>query len=103
MGRLSMRPSPLDLNQALASDQLEEFVRQEEARGAELVEGSAFERALALLITQRRIRAGREPRAELKPRASSHPVTACGIRHYTEWVVVRPSANQEESNQWSKS
>jgi hypothetical protein len=48
-----MRPRPLDLNQALASDKLEEFVRQEEARGAELVQGSDFERALALLITQR--------------------------------------------------
>jgi hypothetical protein len=45
--------STLNLNQALAIDRLEEFVRQEEAFGAELVKGSDFERALALLITQR--------------------------------------------------
>jgi hypothetical protein len=49
-----MRSRSLELNQALAFDKLEEFVRQEEARGAELVQGSDFERALALLITQRR-------------------------------------------------
>ena len=35
-------------------DRLEEFVRQEEAFGAELVKGSDFERALVLLITQLR-------------------------------------------------
>ena len=34
-------------------DRLEEFVRQEEAFGAELVKGSNFERALALLIIER--------------------------------------------------
>lgn len=50
------RSISLNLNQALALDKLEEFVRQEQARGAELVMGSDFERALALLITQRRIR-----------------------------------------------
>jgi hypothetical protein len=50
-----MGSRPLNLNQALAIDRLEEFVRQEEARGAELVKGSDFERALALLITQRRV------------------------------------------------
>jgi hypothetical protein len=44
----------LTLRQALASDRLAEFVRQAEARGAELASGSDFERALALLITQRR-------------------------------------------------
>ena len=44
-----MRSKNLELNQALAFDKLEEFVRQEEARGAELVRGSDFERALALL------------------------------------------------------
>jgi hypothetical protein len=49
-----MELRPLNLNEALALDRLEEFVRQEEARGAELVKGSDFERALALLITQRR-------------------------------------------------
>ena len=44
----------LTLREALASDRLEDFVRQEEARGGELVNGSDLERALALLITQRR-------------------------------------------------
>ena len=43
----------LTLREALASDQLEDFVQQEEARGAELAKGSA-ERALALLVTTRR-------------------------------------------------
>ena len=42
------------LREALASDRLEDFVRQEEARGVELANGSDLERALALLITQRR-------------------------------------------------
>ena len=37
------------LREALASDQLEAFVRQEEALGVELAKGSDFERALALL------------------------------------------------------
>ena len=44
----------LTLSEALASDRLEDFVRQEEARGAEPAKGSDFERAWALLITQRR-------------------------------------------------
>jgi hypothetical protein len=43
----------LTLREALASDQLEAFVRQEEALGVELANGSDFERGLALLITQR--------------------------------------------------
>jgi hypothetical protein len=47
----------LTLREALASDRLDEFVRQEVVMGAELVNGSELERALALLITQRR-RAG---------------------------------------------
>jgi hypothetical protein len=51
-----MRSISLNLNQALAFDKLEEFVRQEQARGAELVTGSDFERALVLLVTQRRVR-----------------------------------------------
>ena len=42
----------LTLREALASDRLEDFVRQEEARGVELANGSDLERALALLITQ---------------------------------------------------
>ena len=44
----------LTLREALASDRLEDFVRQEEARGVELANGSDLERAIALLITQRR-------------------------------------------------
>jgi len=44
----------LTLREALASDRLEDFVRQEEARGVELANGSDLDRALALLITQRR-------------------------------------------------
>ena len=44
----------LTLGEALASNRLEDFVRQAEARGAELTTGSDLERALALLITQRR-------------------------------------------------
>ena len=44
----------LTLREALASDRLEDFVRQEEARGVELANGSDLERALALLITLRR-------------------------------------------------
>ena len=59
-----MRSRPLQLNQALALNKLEEFVRQEEARGAELAQGSDFERALALLTTQRRTRSAR---ARIKP------------------------------------
>ena len=47
----------LTLREALASDQLEDFVRQAEARGVELASGSDLERALALLITQRRLEA----------------------------------------------
>lgn len=58
-----MRSRPLELNQALALDKLEEFVRQEEARGAELAQGSDFERALALLTTQRLIRSAHENQA----------------------------------------
>jgi hypothetical protein len=44
----------LTLREALASDRLEDFVRQEEARCLPLAKGSDLERALALLITQRR-------------------------------------------------
>ena len=44
----------LTLGKALATGRLEEFVRQEVAKGAELVNGSELERALALLITQHR-------------------------------------------------
>jgi hypothetical protein len=43
----------LTLREALASDRLEAFVRQEETHGVELVTGSDLERALALLVTIR--------------------------------------------------
>jgi hypothetical protein len=45
---------PLTLREALASDRLADFVQQAEAHGVELARGSELERALALLITQRR-------------------------------------------------
>jgi hypothetical protein len=70
-----MRSKNLELNQALAFDKLEEFVRQEEARGAELVRGSDFERALALLTVQRQTRS-RIYSPNSKPRVSSHPFNA---------------------------
>lgn len=44
----------LTLREALVSDRLADFVRQAEVHGVELASGSDFERALALLITQRR-------------------------------------------------
>ena len=43
----------LTLREALASHRLKDFIQQEEARGMELANGSEFERALALLTTQR--------------------------------------------------
>jgi hypothetical protein len=46
-------PRYLSVREALASDRLGDFVRQEEARGVELTNGSDFERALALLVTER--------------------------------------------------
>jgi hypothetical protein len=48
----------LTLREALAEDRLAEFVRQEEGRGVELANGSELERALALLITKRRVHVG---------------------------------------------
>ena len=47
----------LTLREALAEDRLDDFVRQEEDRGVEFANGSDLERALALLITQRRLEA----------------------------------------------
>ena len=44
----------LTLRDALASDRLDVFVREQQDDGAELVTGSELERGLALLITQRR-------------------------------------------------
>jgi hypothetical protein len=45
----------LTLREALAAGLLGDFVRQEEIHGRELKHGSELERALALLITQRRL------------------------------------------------
>jgi hypothetical protein len=45
----------LTLREALASDRLADFVRQAETHGVELARGSDLERALALLITRRRL------------------------------------------------
>jgi hypothetical protein len=50
----------LTLRAALAADRLDDFVRQEVAIGAELVNGSELEGALALLITRHR-RAPKHP------------------------------------------
>jgi len=44
----------LTLREALASDRLDTFVREQQEDGAELVTGSELEQGLALLITQRR-------------------------------------------------
>ena len=58
----------LTLREALASNRLADFVLQAEAGGVELAKGSDLERALALLVTQRRsmafsaFRTGNEPR-----------------------------------------
>jgi hypothetical protein len=52
---MKLRQDQLTLREALASNRLEAFVRQEEARGVEFAKGSELERALALLITRRRI------------------------------------------------
>ena len=64
----------LTLREALASDRLEAFVREQQDDGAELATGSELERGLALLITQRRslaavVRLGhqRTPRGGLAP------------------------------------
>ena len=51
---MMLQSEQLTLREALASNRLEAFVRQEEARGVEFAKGSELERALALLITQRR-------------------------------------------------
>ena len=45
----------LTLREALASDRLDDFVGQEVIQGSELLRGSELERALALLVTQRRL------------------------------------------------
>ena len=55
-----MRPNDLTLREASASQRLNAFVQQEEARGVELATGSELERALALLITMQRLRGSPE-------------------------------------------
>ena len=62
----------LTLSEALAADRLD-FVRQEVAMGAELVNGSELERALALLITQHRRAGYRHSRAQLDKVAQNIP------------------------------
>jgi hypothetical protein len=52
---MKLRQEQLTLREALASNRLEAFVRQEQDRGVEFAKGSELERALALLITRRRI------------------------------------------------
>ena len=56
--------SRLTLRAALAADQLEQFVKQEEALGVELGCGSEFERALALFLVQRGLRQDLLPAAK---------------------------------------
>ena len=57
-GSNSEMEQDLTLREALAKDRLADFVRQEEGRGVELANGSELERALALLITKRRVHVG---------------------------------------------
>jgi hypothetical protein len=66
----------LTLREALASHQLESFVREQQDDGAELVTGSELERGLALLVTQRRIRAAKRGLAikqYMPPPRAAHP------------------------------
>ena len=49
----------LTLREALASHQLDAFVREQQDDGAELITGSELERGLALLVTQRCILAAK--------------------------------------------
>jgi hypothetical protein len=71
----------LTLGEALASDRLAEFVRQAEAHGVELVSGSDLERALALLVTQRR----------LDPKAREHTVMPVVSQIAGRWSAVPPA------------
>ena len=57
-GSNSEMEQDLTLREALAEDRLVDFVRQEEGGGVELANGSELERALALLITKRRVHVG---------------------------------------------
>jgi hypothetical protein len=58
---MMVRREQLTLRQALASNQLEAFVRQEQDRGVEFAKGSELERALALLNYPAPNRIGRGP------------------------------------------
>ncbi len=68
----------LTLREALAEDRLDDFVRQEEARGVEVANGSELERALALLITKRRVLVA----------PAQRPVRLTG---FMAWLPSRPS------------
>jgi hypothetical protein len=48
-----MEEAQLSLREALATNRLEDFVKQAEAHGVALERGSEFERGLALLTVQR--------------------------------------------------
>ena len=61
-----MDGSHLTLRAALAADRLEDFVRQEEARGIELGSGTDFERALALFLVQRGLRQDRHHGSQVR-------------------------------------
>ena len=85
----------LTLREALASDQLDAFVRQEEAFGVELAKGSDFERALALLITQRLTRKGHRskpnPSGFLAGQSSARSSTGCFMTAPpAQWHSVHP-------------
>ena len=64
----------LTLREALASDQLDAWVQQQQDDGAELATGSELERGLALLITRRRLLAaeGRLGHQATLPSAMGH-------------------------------
>jgi hypothetical protein len=64
----------LTLREALASDRLDAWVREQQDDGAELATGSELERGLALLITRRRLLAaeGRLGHQATLPSAMGH-------------------------------
>ena len=70
----------LTLREALVEDRLDDFVRQEEDRGVELANGSDLERALALLITQRRLEARSACSASPKPTQAPNLAKRAGCR-----------------------
>ena len=72
IARRAMEPD-LTLREALAAHRLDDFVRQEVAMGAELVNGSELERALALLITRQRRAGYRHSQARIQQSCPKHP------------------------------